>query len=121
MQILKARFHNREEFNEVYHRDLPNGGMFVATTTPLSERDPVVVELFVKGLPGKVLLRGEVKSWRPALPRLRVRAGALVEFLSIRGEISILQVIHFTAPHDQAEQENHQSQDEQDLGKGCSP
>ncbi|MFO0657733.1 MAG: PilZ domain-containing protein [Polyangia bacterium] len=86
MQILKARFHNREEFNEVYHRDLPNGGMFVATTTPLSERDPVVVELFVKGLPGKVLLRGEVKSWRPALPRLRVRAGALVEFLSDESE-----------------------------------
>ncbi len=82
MQILKARFHNRDEFNEVYHRELPNGGMFVATTTPLTEKDPVVVELFVKGLPGKVLLRGEVKSWRPALPRLRVRAGAVVEFLS---------------------------------------
>ncbi len=26
------------------------------------------------------MIRGEVKSWRPALPRLRVRAGALVAF-----------------------------------------
>jgi hypothetical protein len=27
-----------------------------------------------------VLIRGHVRSWRPALPRLRVRAGAKVEF-----------------------------------------
>ncbi|MEM9493844.1 MAG: PilZ domain-containing protein, partial [Myxococcota bacterium] len=31
--------------------------------------------------PNKVLVRGTVRSWRPALPRLRVRAGAVVEFL----------------------------------------
>ena len=31
-------------------------------------------------LPNKVLIRGVVRSWRPALPRLRVRAGAVVEF-----------------------------------------
>jgi len=40
----------------------------------------VVVELACRGLPNKVLLRGFVISWRPALPRLRVRAGALVRF-----------------------------------------
>ena len=34
----------------------------------------------VSGLPNKVLIRGAVDAWRPALPRLRVRAGATVRF-----------------------------------------
>lgn len=81
MQILKARFQNRQDFDEAYHADLPNGGLFVPTTTPLNSGDKVVVEVFCKGLPNKMLLRSEVQSWRPALPRLRVRAGAVVAFL----------------------------------------
>lgn len=81
MQILKARFQNRQDFDEAYHPDLPNGGLFVPTTIPLTTGDQVVVEVFCKGLPNKMLLRCEVRSWRPALPRLRVRAGALVAFL----------------------------------------
>lgn len=86
MQILKARFHSREDFDEAYNSELPNGGLFVPTTTPLQVGDHVVVEVFCKGLPNKVMLRSEVKSWRPALPRLRVRAGALVEFLPEEAE-----------------------------------
>ena len=35
MQILKARFHSREEFDEAYNAELPNGGLFVPTTTSL--------------------------------------------------------------------------------------
>ncbi len=81
MQIIKARFQNRQDFDEAYHADLPNGGLFVPTTTPLHSGDRVVVEVFCKGLPNKMLLRSEVQSWRPALPRLRVRAGAVVAFL----------------------------------------
>lgn len=81
MQILKARFHSREDFDEAYNTELPNGGLFVATTTPLAAGDQVVVEVFCRGLPNKVMLRAEVRTWRPALPRLRIRAGALVEFL----------------------------------------
>ncbi len=81
MQIIKARFQNRQDFDEAYHADLPNGGLFVPTTTPLNSGDKVVVEVFCKGLPNKMLLRSEVQSWRPALPRLRVRAGAVVAFL----------------------------------------
>ena len=81
MQILKARFHSREDFDEAYNSELPHGGLFVPTTTPLATGDQVVVEIFCKGLPNKVMLRSEVKTWRPALPRLRVRAGALVAFL----------------------------------------
>ena len=86
MQILKARFHSREDFDEAYSSDLPCGGLFVPTTTPLHSGDQVVVEIFCKGLPNKVMLRSEVKSWRPALPRLRIRAGALVEFLAEEAE-----------------------------------
>src|SRR6476660_7456143 len=80
MQFLKARFHSRDEFLEAYSRELPHGGLFVATTTPLVPGTPVVIDLNCDGLPNKVLLRATVHSWRPALPRLRIRAGAVVAF-----------------------------------------
>ena len=80
MQFLKARFHSRDEFLEAYSRELPHGGLFVATTTPLEPGTPVVIDLVCDGLPNKVLLRAVVHSWRPALPRLRIRAGAVVAF-----------------------------------------
>jgi Tfp pilus assembly protein PilZ len=80
MQILKARFRGRDEFLEAYNSELPGGSLFVATTTPLDQREDVIVELVCDGLPNRVLIRGTVLSWRPALPRLRVRAGATVEF-----------------------------------------
>ena len=82
MQFLKARFHSRDEFLEAYSRELPHGGLFVATTTPLVAGTPVVIDLHCEGLPNKVLLRATVHSWRPALPRLRIRAGAVVAFES---------------------------------------
>ena len=80
MQILKARFRGRDDFMEAYQGDKPNGALFVATTTPLDTSEDVIVELVCDGLPNKVLIRGTVTAWRPALPRLRVRAGATVEF-----------------------------------------
>jgi Tfp pilus assembly protein PilZ len=80
MQILKARFRGRDDFLDAYQSDRPAGALFVPTTTPLDEREDVIVELVCDGLPNRVLIRGTVLSWRPALPRLRVRAGATVEF-----------------------------------------
>jgi Tfp pilus assembly protein PilZ len=80
MQILKARFRGREDFLQAYQTDRPAGALFVATTTPLETSEDVIVELVCDGLPNKVLIRGTVVAWRPALPRLRVRAGATVEF-----------------------------------------
>jgi Tfp pilus assembly protein PilZ len=80
MQILKARFRGREDFMEAYQPDPPTGALFVATTTPLDADEAVIVELVCDGLPNKVLFRGTVLAWRPALPRLRVRAGATVAF-----------------------------------------
>ncbi len=80
MNILRVRCRNLEEFEEHYLADLPNGGAFCPTTTELSIGAPVVVELACDGLPNKVLIRGTVTGWRPALPRMRVRAGATVAF-----------------------------------------
>ncbi len=80
MEILKVRFRTNDEFEDSYDAELPSGGLFCPTTTPLEEGQEVIVELSVPALPNKVLIRGVVRSWRPALPRLRVRAGATVEF-----------------------------------------
>lgn len=81
MLILKTRFRSKREFLEAYNEDLPFGGLFCPTTRALEEDDPVVVELHFPGLPNKMLMRGQVVWWRSALPRLRVRAGAMVTFL----------------------------------------
>ena len=80
MQILKVRFRTNAEFQEHYQDELPNGGLFCPTTSPLTVGEGVIIELSAPALPNKVLVRGVVRAWRPALPRLRVRAGATVEF-----------------------------------------
>ena len=80
MNILRVRCRNLEEFEEHYRLDLPSGGVFCPTTTELQVGTPVVVEMACDGLPNKVLIRGTVTDWRPALPRMRVRAGATVAF-----------------------------------------
>jgi Tfp pilus assembly protein PilZ len=80
MRILKVRLRTNSEFDANYQRDLKHGGLFCPTTVPLEPGEPVILELSAPALPNKVLIRGVVRSWRPALPRLRVRAGAVVEF-----------------------------------------
>jgi Tfp pilus assembly protein PilZ len=80
MQILKVRFRTNTEFDANFQRDLRGGGLFCPTTGALETGDPVIIELSAPALPNKVLIRGVVRSWRPALPRLRVRAGAVIEF-----------------------------------------
>ena len=80
MNILRVRCQSAEEFRSLYHAEEPEGGLFCPTTQQLETGTPVVVELVCKALPNRVLIRGTVVSWRPALPRLRVRAGAMVKF-----------------------------------------
>jgi hypothetical protein len=80
LNILRVRCQNAEDFREHYKNDQPTGGMFCPTTKQLVPGTPVVVEVVCKALPNRVLIRGTVVSWRPALPRLRVRAGAVVAF-----------------------------------------
>src|SRR4029453_923847 len=86
VQILKVRFRTNSEFAESYQAELSGGGLFCPTTTPLRAGTPVICELTVPALPNKVLIRGTVRAWRPALPRLRVRAGATVEFATEEAE-----------------------------------
>ncbi len=81
MQILKTRFKNQRDFLEAYNEDLPFGGLFCPTTRALEEKEEVVVEIHFPGLPNKMMVRGNVLWWRTALPRLRVRAGAMVAFM----------------------------------------
>lgn len=80
MNILRVRCRNLQEFEEHYLPDIPTGGVFCPTTTELTPGTPVVVEMACDGLPNKVLIRGTVTTWRPALPRMRIRAGATVAF-----------------------------------------
>jgi len=80
MEILKVRFRTNTEFEEAYQHEFAGGGLFCPTTSALEPGQEVIIELSAPALPNKVLIRGEVKSWRPALPRLRVRAGAIVAF-----------------------------------------
>ena len=80
MNILRVRCRSAEEFRSFYNTDHPDGGIFCPTTKQLEPEAEVVVEIVCKVLPNRVFVRGTVVSWRPALPRLRVRAGALVRF-----------------------------------------
>ncbi|MCA9666002.1 MAG: PilZ domain-containing protein [Myxococcales bacterium] len=80
MRVLKARYRSKEEFLEAYDASVPGGALFCPTTTPLEDQEEVVVEVHFPELPNKMMLLGTVISWRAALPRLRVRAGATVAF-----------------------------------------
>ena len=79
MKILKLRIRSTEEYDALYQRDLPSGGLFVPTTMPHEIGETVIVELVSADLPNPVMIRGTVRSWR-SVPRLRIRAGAIVEF-----------------------------------------
>ncbi len=80
MVVLALRIKSAEEWSE--HAPSESGGevLFVPTTDELHAGQPVIVEVASSLLPNKVLLRGTVQSWRPALPRMRVRAGATIQF-----------------------------------------
>jgi len=80
MRILKVRFRDAESFLSAYAAEHPFGGLFCPTTTALEAGEELLVEVGFPKLPNKTLLRGTVISWRNAIPRLRVRAGAVVAF-----------------------------------------
>jgi Tfp pilus assembly protein PilZ len=82
VRIVKLRYKTPQDFSQHYLAEGPAGTLFCPTTTPLEVGEEVVVELAAPALPNKVLLKGQVRWWRPALPRLRVRAGAQVKFLA---------------------------------------
>lgn len=77
MEIIRIRFKNAEDFLE-YYKDDEGPQLFCPTTTRLNEGSEIIVDINFPELPNRAMVRGEVVWWRPALPRLRVRAGALV-------------------------------------------
>lgn len=79
MVILSLRIRSADEWRELAPGDTVSETVFVPTTDELEAGQVVIIEIASALLPNKVLIRGSVQSWRPALPRMRVRAGATVE------------------------------------------
>ncbi|HSD91101.1 MAG TPA: PilZ domain-containing protein [Kofleriaceae bacterium] len=79
MNILRLRIKSADEWRELAPSDSVTEPIFVPTTDELTAGEAVIVEISSNLLPNKVLIRGQVQAWRPALPRMRVRAGATVQ------------------------------------------
>jgi hypothetical protein len=79
MVILKLRIRTADEWRELAPSDSASDPVFVPTTDELEPAQSVIIEVSSQLLPNKVLVRGTVQSWRPALPRMRVRAGATID------------------------------------------
>ena len=79
MVILKLRIRSVDEWRDLAPSDSVSEPVFVPTTDELEAGQQVIVEVSSALLPNKVLVRGAVQTWRPALPRMRVRAGATIE------------------------------------------
>lgn len=79
MVILRLRIKSAEEWRELAPSENTADPIFVPTTDELTAGQQVIVEISSNLLPNKVLIRGTVAAWRPALPRMRVRAGATVQ------------------------------------------
>ena len=79
MNILRLRIKSADEWRELAPSETVTEPIFVPTTDELNAGESVIVEISSNLLPNKVLIRGSVQAWRPALPRMRVRAGATVQ------------------------------------------
>jgi Tfp pilus assembly protein PilZ len=79
MVILRLRLKSADDWREVAPSSVISEPIFVPTTDELKTGQQVIVEVSSTLLPNKVLIRGNVQAWRPALPRMRVRAGATVQ------------------------------------------
>jgi hypothetical protein len=79
MVIIKLRIRSCDEWRDLAPSPSVTEPIFVPTTDELESGQSVIVEVASQLLPNAVLIRGTVQSWRPALPRARVRAGAVVE------------------------------------------
>jgi hypothetical protein len=82
MVILKLRIRSAEEWRDLAPSDSVSETIFVPTTDELEAGQQVIIEVSSALLPNKVLVRGVVQTWRPALPRMRVRAGATIVLAS---------------------------------------
>ena len=68
MNILRLRIKSADEWRELAPSENVSEAIFVPTTDELKTGDSVIVEISSNLLPNKVLIRGLVNAWRPALP-----------------------------------------------------
>ena len=85
MEILRIKCDDKAAFDDHYLGEFHEGGLFCPTTKALEVGKDVLIELVSKALPNRVMIKGQVAAWRPALPRLGVRAGAQVQFACDEG------------------------------------
>jgi len=78
MNILRLRIKSADEWRDLAPSENVTEPIFVPTTDEMTVGEQVIVEISSNLLPNKVLIRGAVQAWRPALPRMRVRAGATI-------------------------------------------
>jgi hypothetical protein len=78
MNILRLRIKSADEWRDLAPSENVTEPIFGPTTDELTVGEQVIVEISSNLLPNKVLIRGVVQAWRPALPRMRVRAGATI-------------------------------------------
>lgn len=86
LNILRLRCQDADEFESALLQTESGSAVFCPTTTAHEVGAAVVVELVCKALPNRVMIKGTVQQWRPALPRLRVRAGATILFDSAEAQ-----------------------------------
>lgn len=94
MNIVALKVRSAAEWQALRAAGASTAGLFVPTTTRLAAGEEVVIDVGSPALPNRVLVRVEVVDWRPARPRLRVRAGAQVR--APRGEAAKLAFIDAT-------------------------
>lgn len=108
MKILRLRVKHADDWQSCLHDGgATEGTIFVPTTDPCNAGEDVVVEIASPGLPNKVLIRGAVEAWRPALPRLRVRAGATVRFIEAEAHKQVFVTEALTGKRTQVPRRRH--------------
>jgi Tfp pilus assembly protein PilZ len=73
-RVFRLEFASAEEFQKEHTANLVNGGVFIATKDPTTERESVSVELALAGEPNKVRLDGEIVH---VIPPEMAEAGAV--------------------------------------------
>jgi PilZ domain-containing protein len=108
MVILKLRVRSADEWRELAPGDSVTDPMFVPTTDELEPGQQVIIEVSSQLLPNKVLIRGAVQTWRPALPRMRVRAGATIDLApDEQGKLTFLHEVFSGKRTDVARRRHH--------------
>jgi len=82
MNIVRAKYPDREAFLRSYQSSFPGGGVFIPTRKKHELGSSVVVDVRFPDLHSRVLVRGIIAWRRAGKRRTKLRAGIGVEFLA---------------------------------------